>query len=68
MGMNKLKYWTYWNFDLMVTLEETKVIAVYPEWFMNVCRNFYGNPSNSCCDISLKTTRITIFILHHLNE
>lgn len=33
---------------------------------MNVCSTFYGNPSNSCQDILLKTTNMNLGDLFYL--
>ena len=61
--MSKAKYWVNLNFDLMMSLNEklgdTKVIKIHPNRNMDVCTKCNGNPSNNCCDISLKTTKST---------
>ena len=63
---HKAKYWTNWNFDLMVALDGngvTKVITVNPEGGLNVCRKFHCNPSNSCWDILFKTTNVNLVVV-----
>lgn len=52
------KYWTNKKSDLVMALKETlvtEVITDHPEWDMNLCTKFHGNPFGSCQKISLKT-------------
>ncbi len=37
-------------------------------WDTNVCFKFYGNPSNTCRDISFKTTNVKFDLLVALYE
>lgn len=51
------------NFILLVDLkgsQRTKVI--YPQWTLNICSKFHGNPSNSCEDISLWTASVNLTV------
>ena len=56
LALCKLNIWT----ELMLSKWWHKlgplVFLILPEWNMNVCRKFLGEPLNSCKDISLKTT------------
>ncbi len=42
----------------MMFIMFTKGITVHPDGGMNVWTKFHDNPSNSCWDISLKTTNV----------
>lgn len=55
------QYWTKWNFELITVpnekSESPNTLQFIPRGGMNVCSEFHGNPSNSCWDILLRTTR-----------
>ncbi len=59
---------TNWIYDLMVALIEkdhqriTKVITIHAKGNINVGTKFHGSPSNSCWDISLKTTTVNLMV------
>ena len=38
-------------------------MTIHPEGNINVCTKFQGNPSNSCWNISLKTTNHSLMVL-----
>ncbi len=40
-----------------------QVIIIHPEDKMNVCAKFHGNLSNSCRNISLKTTNVNLMVV-----
>lgn len=42
--------------------QDTKVIKINSECDINLRTKFYGNQSNSCHDISLKTTNVNLTV------
>ncbi len=46
----------------MTALGENLVITIHPVGNMNVWTKFHGNPSNSCGEILLKTTKINLMV------
>ncbi len=59
---HKPKYWTNWNFDQMMALDEKLNDTVHPEGTMNVFTIFHSNPFKSCQDISLKAKNVNLIV------
>ncbi len=65
--MDKLKFWP--NDGAWKSAQQLRDHQSDSSWGdMNVCTHFHGNPSNSCQDLTLKSTNVDLMVALGLKD